>query len=189
MYAAVIIGLAVLLIPGGHCRPRATSSPFQGAVEVAQFLTTSTVHKRQNIRIGTCDTNQLQNIFANYPRDCVSSLTNLDLTGILNLNPTALTEAYRIICQPRCGNPIVTFYSQCGLSQLTGILRGFCSRNADGTFCYEDFVRVLYTRRKSSGVKLQLVFIHYLLNGLSECLEHLCDQQWMLHQRAKQHGF
>ena len=77
MYAAVIIGLAVLLIPGGHCRPRATSSPFQGAVEVAQFLTTSTVHKRQNIRIGTCDTNQLQNIFANYPRDCVSSLTNL----------------------------------------------------------------------------------------------------------------
>ena len=143
MYAAVIIGLAVLLIPGGHCGLRETSSPFQGAVEVAQFLTTSTVHKRQNIRIGTCDTNQLQNIFANYPRDCVSSLTNLDLTGILNLNPTALTEAYRIICQPRCGNPIVTFYSQCGLSQLTGILRGFCSRNADGTFCYEDFVRVL----------------------------------------------
>ena len=143
MYAAVIIGLTVLLIPSGHCRPRETSSPFQGAIEVAQFLTTSTVHKRQNIAIGTCDVNQVQDIFANYPQDCVSALGNLDLSGILNGNPTALIEAFRIICQPRCGNPILTFYSQCGLSQFVGPLRGFCSRNADGTFCYEDFVRVL----------------------------------------------
>ena len=76
MYAAVIIGLTVLLIHGGHCGLRETSSPFQGAIEVAQFLTTSTVHKRQNIRIGTCDTNQLQNIFANYPQDCMRVITS-----------------------------------------------------------------------------------------------------------------
>ena len=143
MYAAVIVGLAVLLIPGAHCRPRATSSSFQDAVEIAQFVTTGSIHKRQNIRIGQCDSNQVQTIFADYAQNCLSALTNLDLTGISSRNPTTLTEVYRIICQPRCGNPILTFYSQCGLSQFADILRGFCSRNADGTLCYEDFVRVI----------------------------------------------
>ena len=100
MYAAVTLGLTVLLIHSGHCGLQARSSPFQGVIEVAQFLQTSTVHKRQNIAIGTCDVNQVQDIFANYPQDCVSALGNLDLSGILNGNPTALTEAFRIICQP-----------------------------------------------------------------------------------------
>ena len=139
----VIVGLAGLLIPSGQCRRQETSA-FQGALEAVQFLTTSSINKRQTgITVGSCSTNQLQNIFANYPTDCLAELTNLDLSGILNQNAAALTEAYRLICQPRCGNPFITFYNQCGLSQLAGILRGLCSRNAAGTFCYEDFIRVI----------------------------------------------
>ena len=141
--AVTVVGLVALLIPGGQCRPQ-ESSAFQGALEAVQFLTTSSINKRQTgITIGSCDANTLQNIFANYPRDCLAQLTNLDLSGILNQNPTALTEAYMLICQPKCGDPFINFYSRCGLPQLTGILRGLCSRNAAGTACYEDLIRVI----------------------------------------------
>ena len=71
--------------------------------------------------------------------DCLSALRNLDLRGIQNANIAAITAAYRIICQPRCGNPIITFYNRCGFSQFTGIVRGLCSQNSAGTSCYEQF--------------------------------------------------
>ena len=141
--AVTIVGLVALLISGGQCRPQ-ESSAFQGALKAVQFLTTSSINKRQTgITIGSCNMTQLQNIFANYPRDCLAEVTNLDQSGILNQNPAALTEAYMLICQPRCGNPLITVYSRCGLPQLTGILRGLCSRNAAGTVCYEDFIRAI----------------------------------------------
>ena len=91
------------------------------------------------ITFGNCDQNELANIFQNYPQDCVSALSNLDLSSIRNGNVDAVTAAYRIICQPRCGNPIITFYNRCGFSQFTGIVRGLCSRNSAETSCYEEF--------------------------------------------------
>ena len=139
MNAAGIVFLTVLLIPGGHCRPQVTSSALQGALEALQFLSTSSVAKRQTSIFGTCSRNQVANIFANYPRDCAAQLGNLDVSGILGLNAAALTATYRIICQPRCGNPIITFYSRCGFSQYIGVTRGVCTRDDAGVFCYEKF--------------------------------------------------
>ena len=47
MNAAVIVGLSVLLISGGHCKPEVPSSALQGALKEVQFLTTNSIHKRQ----------------------------------------------------------------------------------------------------------------------------------------------
>ena len=142
MDVAVIVFLTVLLISGGHCRPQVTSSVLQGALEAVQFLSTSSVTKRQTQIYGTCSRSQVANIFENYPLDCAAQLSNLDLSGLVNQNAGALT-AYRTICQPRCGNPFITFYSQCGYSQYIGILRGICTRNDAGMFCYEEFNTLL----------------------------------------------
>ena len=101
MDVAVIVFLTVLLISGGHCRPQATSSVLQGALEAVQFLSTSSVTKRQTQIFGTCSRSQAANIFANYPRDCAAQLSNLDVSGLVDQNAGALTAAYRIICQPR----------------------------------------------------------------------------------------
>ena len=140
MNAAVIVGLAALLISCGHCRPQVTATALQGALEAVKFLTMSSIQKRQSgITFGNCNQNELANIFQNYPQDCVSALRNLDLSNILNANTDAITATYRIICQPRCGNPIITFYNRCGFSQFTGIVRGLCSRNSAGTSCYQEF--------------------------------------------------
>lgn len=141
MNVAVIVFLAVLLTHDGHCQPQVTSV-LQGTLEAVQFLSTSTVTKRQTQIFGTCSRSQAANIFANYPRDCAAQLSNLDVSGLVDQNAGALT-AYRTICQPRCGNPIITFYSRCGYSQYIGILRGMCTRNNAGMFCYEEFNTLL----------------------------------------------
>ena len=132
MNAAGVVFLTVLMVPGGHCRPQVTASALQGALEAVQFLSTSSVAKRQTGIFGTCSRSQVANIYANYPRDCAAQLGNLDLSGVFSLNADAVTAGYRFICQPKCGNPMITFYSRCGFSQYIGIVRAMCTRNDAG---------------------------------------------------------
>ena len=84
----------------------------------------------------------------NYPLDCAAQLSNLDVSDIVGENAGTLTAAYRVICQPRCGNPIITFYSRCGYSQYIGITRGVCTRNDAGMFCYEEFNTLLSNEQR-----------------------------------------
>ena len=137
MNAAVIVGLSVLLISGGHCKPGVTSSALQGALEEVQFLTTYSIHKRQvTPAVSLCVPN-LQDFRTNYPQDCATELTTV-LTAIQTLNISAITAAYRVVCEPRCGNPAIRFYNQCNASQeVIDSLRGLCTRNNAGRFCYE----------------------------------------------------
>ena len=137
MNAAVIVGLSVLLISGGHCKPEVTSSPLQGALEEVHFLTTNSIHKRQvTSAVSLCVPN-LEDFRSTYPQDCATELTTV-LTFLQTLNLTAVTAAYRVVCEPRCGNPAIRFYNQCNASQdVINRLRGFCTRNNAGRLCYE----------------------------------------------------
>ena len=137
MNAAVIVGLSVLLISGGHCKPEVTSSPLQGALEEVHFLTTNSIHKRQvTPAVSLCVPN-LQDFRSTYPQDCATELTTV-LTVFQTLNLTGVTAAYRVVCEPRCGNPAIGFYNQCNASQVDiDSLRGLCTRNNAGKFCYE----------------------------------------------------
>ena len=141
MYAAVVVGLVVLLISGGHCRPQKTSPALFGALEAVQFLTTSSIEKRQTTvpPYTTCITNGLQNFLATYPQDCTSQFSAaLSLTTGGSLNQDAITAAYRLICQPRCGDPIIEFYNRCNAPRdLIDSVRGACARNSAGRLCYE----------------------------------------------------
>ena len=137
MNVVVIVGLSVLFISGGHCQPVMTSSALLGALEEVQFLTTNAMNKRQiTPAIATCVPN-LQDFRTNYPQDCATELTTV-LTGIQTLNISAITAAYRVVCEPRCGNPAIGFYNQCNASQdVINRLRGLCTRNNAGRLCYE----------------------------------------------------
>ena len=146
MHAAVIGLLALLLIPSGHCRPQVTSSSFEDVLEAVPFLTTGSINKRQIL--GTCSRSQAANILADYPQDCLSQFRNLDVSNIMNEDAARLTARYRIICQPRCGNPILTFYNRCGLSRYGHAARGICTRNDAGRFCYEEFDTLLPNDRR-----------------------------------------
>jgi len=132
-----LVGLSVLFMSGGHCQPEMTSSALQGALEEVQFLTTNAMNKRQiTPAVAMCVPN-LQDFRTNYPQDCATELTTV-LTAIQTLNISAITAAYRVVCEPRCGNPAIRFYNQCNASQdVINRLRGFCTRNNAGRLCYE----------------------------------------------------
>ena len=143
MYAAVIVGLVVLLISGGHCRPQKTSSALQGVLEAVQLLTTSSIDKRQTIpAYATCITNGLQDVIANSPQDCASAFSLLSNRsaifsgGALNLD--AITTTYRVLCQPSCGDLLIAFYNRCNAPRdVIDSFRGACARNSAGRLCYE----------------------------------------------------
>jgi len=142
MYAAVIVGLVVLLISGGHCRPQKTSSALLGALEAVQFLTTSSIHKRQTTvpAYATCLANNLQDFIASYPQDCASEINAATSSIASNSSPVqdAITAAYRLICQPRCGDPLIAYYRQCNTPQnIIDAQRAFCTRNDANVLCYE----------------------------------------------------
>jgi len=141
----IVLFLAAQLLCG-NCRPQATFSDLHPH-EPLQVLMTGSVNKRQAI-FGTCTADEVRQIFANYPQDCLSEFGRLDVSAILNQDSSAIIAAYRIVCQPRCGNPAISLYNQCGVSVYSSILRSFCSRNDAGGLCYEDFGTLIpdYTR-------------------------------------------
>ena len=126
----------MLLISGGHCGPQKISPALLGALEAVQFL-----EKRQTTipAYTTCIKNGLQNFSANYSQDCGSEFSAaLGLTSGGSLNQDAITAAYRLICQPRCGDPIIEFYNRCNAPRdLIDSVRGACTRNSAGRLCYE----------------------------------------------------
>jgi len=142
MNAAVVVGLVVLLISGGHCRPQKTSSALLGALEAVQFLTTSSIHKRQTTIPAyiTCIANNLQDFIANYPQDCASQIVAAISSIVSNgsLDQDAITAAYRLTCQPRCGDPLIAYYRQCNTPQnIIDAERALCTRNDANVLCYE----------------------------------------------------
>ena len=133
----------MLLTSGGHCKPEVTSSPLQGALKEVHFLTTNSIHKRQvTPAVSLCVPN-LQDFRSTYPQDCATELTTV-LTVFQTLNLTGVTAAYRVVCEPRCGNPAIGFYNQCNVSQeVIDRLRSFCARNNAGRFCYEQITSMV----------------------------------------------
>lgn len=141
------------MIPCGHCRPEVNFSDLHFPLETLQMLTMGSIDKRQTTTIGMCTAGELQQIFANYPQECGSGLSMLDVSSVLNQNRvSAVIAAYRVICQPRCGNPFITFYNRCGLSLYGSVVRGLCSKNEADMFCYEGLETIITdtTRAASS---------------------------------------
>ena len=136
MNAAVIAGLVALFIPGCHCQPQVTSS--SSALETVQFQASS-INKRQEM-FQACLTSNLQDFLASIPQDCRSQIIAVfGFRGALNTSAAAaLTEAYRVICEPRCGNSLIVYYNRCNTPQANvDFVRGFCTRNNANRLCYQ----------------------------------------------------
>ena len=129
MNAAVIVVLAVLLIPDGHCQPQVSSFKSR--------TTNSGIRKRQlqvTALRGTCTPNDFREFLANLTQDCEAGFNAWLGTFSQNANSTRSTA----FCQPECGNQVIAFYNRCNASQeLVNSVRGFCARNAANRPCYE----------------------------------------------------
>lgn len=115
-----------------------------------RLATRSVIQPRQAV-FGTCTIDDVLafSLSGAVPTDCNEDLIavagddlfgeNGFFTDVLNLNPATVTAVYRILCQPRCGNPLVRFVSECGLNANADAARYLCSTNGAGSRCYEGF--------------------------------------------------
>ena len=132
--AAVIAGLVALFIPVCQCQPQVTSS--SSALESLQFQA-SPINKRQEIW-PACLTNTWQDFLASIPQDCRPAVFGLRSGMNTTAAAATLTEAYRVICEPRCGNSLIAYYNRCNTPQeIVDSVRGFCTRNNANKLCYQ----------------------------------------------------
>lgn len=138
--AAIVLVLATLLIHYSHCKAEATFAHLEVSTRTIQVM--KFVVKRQDA-IGNCTAERVAQFFGNWPQVCQSG-ANIDImSAITTGNQTGINAAYRIICQPRCGNPLLSFYDQCGLPETSIVVRGFCARTNDDMLCYEQLFNIL----------------------------------------------
>ena len=136
MNAAVIAGLVALFVPGCHCQPQVTSS--SSALETIQFQASS-INKRQEM--WPACSNSWQDILASIPQDCRSQISP---SSANTSAAAALTEAYRVLCEPRCGNSLIVYYNRCNTPQETvDFSRGLCTRNNANRLCYQQLNTML----------------------------------------------
>lgn len=89
----------------------------EALMKFASRLTKRSIDPRQ-----ACDVSTL----TNYPTDCLQALTNL------GSNPTSFPN---ILCQARCGGPLIDFYNNCNLQTVSNALVASCATNAAGERC------------------------------------------------------
>ena len=111
--------MKVLVILALLCLGMALGSP-ETLLKVASRLTKRLNYHRQT----NCDVSSLQN----YPSDCLQALRTIDTSG-QNI------EIPAIICEPRCGQPVINFYLMCGLDFVVPTFVELCGTNVMGQRC------------------------------------------------------
>ena len=157
MKVAAIISVAVVfIVSSGHCEMQVAFSEHDvDAKTLPDFLNVKAIEKRQVY--GTCTRTELaEKISSSFPQDCTSEIQNTT-DAIINqslttgLNGTAalgqvsdrIAAISEIYCRPRCGNPFVTSYIQCGLPEVSDFWRGLCTKNSNDVLCYEILGNIL----------------------------------------------
>ena len=92
------------------------------------------IQPRQSNVLGSCTTQQLRNIYANYPSDCARVLRSVDSTDLTDAQGVA--SLYSTLCIPRCNRALVRFYFECGFEAFGELFIQLCSTNANNQRCY-----------------------------------------------------
>ena len=89
----------------------------ESLLKAASQLTEHSVNPRQT----NCDLSHLQN----YPSDCQEAVNTFATSGTSGMIPA-------VLCEPRCGQPLVDFYITCGLDFVVPTFVQGCGTNAIG---------------------------------------------------------
>jgi hypothetical protein len=104
---------------------------------------------------------------------CVAAAQAEASIDVMNSDQASLSEAFRAICIPECGNLIIRAFKECGtFKEVPGaldFLAGLCGENVDGEACYEDFNATLTF---ISGPELQC-YVQSLQTDACPCREVL----------------
>ena len=113
--AVIIVVLTTLLIHCGHCQQRVTFSALQDTPKTLHSLNMRSISNRR-----TCTEEDVNNIFAGVPQECLSELS------LPNQNP-------EVVCQQQCHDALIAYFNQCNLPDGANIVRRVCTGNNAGT--------------------------------------------------------
>ena len=99
----------------------------ESLLKAASQLTEHSVNPRQT----NCDVSQL----ANYPFDCMQAVNTFGTSDTSGMVPA-------VLCEPRCGQPLINFYLTCGFDFVVPTFVQRCGTNAMGQRCGTDMVRM-----------------------------------------------
>lgn len=96
------------------------------------------IFKRQSTG---CSYTELQPIFDGFPGDCTAFFFSNDFGEVLDLDRTAIGLYRETVCNPRCGNPIITLFRRC-FDEDDGaeFLINLCADNSEDNQCYSPTV-------------------------------------------------
>ena len=97
-------------------------------LKAASQHTEHSVHPRQT----NCDVSQL----VNYPSDCFEAVNAFSVSGMVPA----------VLCEPRCGQPVINFYLTCGLDFVVPTFVQNCGTNAMGQRCGTEVVQMAINR-------------------------------------------
>ena len=95
----------------------------ESLLKAASQLTEHSINPRQT----NCDVSQL----VNYPSDCQAAVSTFGMSGMVPA----------LLCEPRCGQPVIDFYLTCGLDFVVPTFVQRCGTNAMGQRCGTDMVQ------------------------------------------------
>ena len=139
----ITVAVAVAVVLGmAHSKPDGAMSSLIAAntLDVVQLhnMRRDTTFLGTRQVFGSCTVEQFTKKLGRIPGDCA---INTNITDISN--PAAgMQVSWKIICEPRCGNPLVRAYMDCDLDIYVQYRYG-CSLNEDGERCYETFDTLL----------------------------------------------
>ena len=103
----------------------------ESLLKAASQHTEHSVHPRQT----NCDVSQLQN----YPSDCQEAVNTIGTSVTSGIIPA-------VLCEPRCGQPLINFYFTCGLDFVVPAFVQSCGTNAMGQICGTEVVQMAINR-------------------------------------------
>ena len=92
---------------------------------------------RQSGGLGTCSSSDLQNFLRGYPPECAATFLSLPLNGLgLSDASPAFFELFAdVLCNERCGQPVVDAFYDCEVDAIADALVLSCSVNENGALC------------------------------------------------------
>ena len=127
--------------------------------------TEHSVHPRQT----NCDVSQLQK----YPSDCQEVVNTFGPSVTCGVIPA-------VLCEPRCGQPLINFYFTCGLDFVVPTFVQNCGTNAMGQRCGTEVVQMAINRTSMEISSDCIGTIVFGSNCTTECRNTLTNahQAW-----------
>ena len=137
----------------------------ESLLNAASQLAEHSINPRQT----NCDVSQL----ANYPSDCLEAVSTFGTSGTSGVVPA-------VLCEPRCGQPLINFYFTCGLDFVVPTFVQNCGTNANGQRCGTDVVQMAINRTSMDIGSNCAGTIVFGINCTSDCRNTLTNARQSL---------